>query len=98
MAAASEKYSRTREMIDQRNIIEPGDGVRVLSGGRAGETGIAIDVIWYSDQYCMSALVRVMSDAGTSYFLDLRMLEKVKSHLDNDLPSDGAKQTWKHVK
>jgi hypothetical protein len=85
-------------MIDQRNIIRPGDDVRVHSGGHAGETGTAIDVIWYSDQSHMYALVRVMSDGGISHFFDLRVLEKVKGQTDNDLPSDRAKRTWKHVK
>jgi hypothetical protein len=85
-------------MNNQSSIIEPGDGVRVCSGGNAGETGTAIDVVWYSEQSHMFALVRVMSDEGISHFFDMRMLEKVKGPLDKDLSSDGAKPTWKHVK
>jgi hypothetical protein len=85
-------------MINQESIIEPGDGVRVCSGGYKGETGTAIDVVWYSEQSHMCALVRVMSEEGISHFFDMHMLEKVKGPLDKDLPSDGAKRTWKHVK
>ena len=62
--------------------IEPGDSVRVHSGSHAGETGTAIDVMWYSDLSGMHALVRVMSDGGVSDFYDIRMLEKVKDSLD----------------
>ena len=78
---AGENNSR-EEMIDQDKAIEPGDHVRVRSGSHAGETGTAIDVMWYSDQSGMSALVRVMSDGGISDFFDMRMLEKVEGHLD----------------
>lgn len=85
-------------MINRNNIIEPGDDVRVHSGGHTGEIGTALDVIWYSDQRQMHALVHIISDEGVIRFFDLRMLEKVKGCLDNDLPSDKAKQTWKHAK
>lgn len=85
-------------MIDQNSIIEPGDGVRVSSGLAAGETGTAIDVVWYSEHSHLCALVRVMSDEGISHFFDMRMLEKVTAPLDKDSPSDGAQRTWKHVK
>jgi hypothetical protein len=55
-------------MVDQINIIEPGDNLRVCSGGYAGETGTAIDVVWYSEQGHLCGLVRVMSDGGMSHF------------------------------
>lgn len=85
-------------MVDQINIVEPGDNVRVCSGGYAGETGTAIDVVWYSEQSHLCALVRVMSDGGISHFFDLHILEKVKGHVDKDVQFDRAKQTWKYVK
>jgi hypothetical protein len=85
-------------MNDQNNIIEPGDGVRVYAGGHAGETGTAIDVIWYCEQSIMYALVHVMSDEGITHFFDMRMLEKVKCQLDKGLTSEGATRTWNHLK
>jgi hypothetical protein len=85
-------------VIHQSKRIEPGDDVRVHSGTYAGETGTALDVIWYIDQSQMHALVHVMSEEGKNHFFDLRMLEKVKGRSDNDLPSHKAKPTWKHVK
>jgi hypothetical protein len=95
---ASRKNLQTREMIDQDKSIEPGNRIHVHSGRHAGETGTVIDVMWYSDQSDMYALVRVMSDGGISHFFDMRMLEKVKGHPDNDPPSGGGELTWKHVK
>ncbi|HEX8139726.1 MAG TPA: hypothetical protein VF544_19350 [Pyrinomonadaceae bacterium] len=85
-------------MMEQNRIIEPGDGVRVCSGGSAGQTGTAIDVVWYSEQSHLHALVHVMSDEGVNHFFDMRMLEKMTAPLDKDPPSDGAQRTWKHVK
>ena len=58
-------------MVDQINIIEPGDNVRLCCGGNAGATGTAIDVVWYSEQSHLGALVRVMSDGGISHFFRL---------------------------
>lgn len=77
---------RAKEVTDQSSNIEPGDNVRVHSGSHAGETGIAIDIIWYSNQSGMNALVRVMSDGGISDFYDMHMLEKVKEPPDNYSP------------
>lgn len=98
LAAPGNKNPRAREMIIHNDTIEPGDRIRARSGAQAGKTGTAIDVIWYSDQNDMYALVHVVSDEGSSHFFDVRILEKVKDNPDNDLPSDGAKLTWKHVK
>jgi hypothetical protein len=96
VAAVSTKDLRNGAAIHRDSTIEPGDDVRVCSGGQAGETGIALDVIWYIDQSQTHALVHMMSEEGTNHFFDLRMLEKVKGRLDKDLPSHKA--TWKHVK
>lgn len=85
-------------VIPQSRRIEPGDDVRVQSGAYAGETGTALDVIWYIDQSQMHALVHVMSEEGENHFFDLRMLEKVKGRSDNDLLTHKVKPTWKHVK
>jgi ribosomal protein L24 len=79
-------------MISKENIIEPGDSVRAHSGPHAGETGTAIDVIWYDDQGSMHALVRLMSIEGISIFCDMSMLEKVKG---DDQPPAREEQKWK---